>query len=374
MKQITTSLALWALASVLTGTILAATSRVTPAPGEGLWRPRQIALPGPVERALRAVVRIQPRDMRFQVTVLASPALARKARRAPGALEKKFAGDGATEWPVILSSSQLGSLCSRRSAVLSPGIHEICAAFRGGVCRNDPCQRLTQPVASSAGGVAVARLASGMDVILTAYHVAREAIEHSGRTGGQYTLAPVRVTDLVVSYSRDVEHPGAAYTTPADVFLLANASEKDWHEGKDWALIGVRASQAPGLLAAPLARKPPADGDPVWIFGFPFLTARDSARVLGYADASGDLRVSYGLAVGAENLGANPPYVVTNADIVSGDSGGPLLNAAGEVLGVVHNSLCKPDGEIDLGTVKFCGVTLGTRADMIPGSLLAQLR
>lgn len=339
-------------------------------PGEGLWRPGQIELPAQVSRTILGVVRIRTRDMRFRLMLFKTAEAAGASRKAPHARDKEFTEDGAVVWPTFVSRPELEKICSTTSASLSPGIYELCQALKTATCTAYPCTIMTEPLASSASGVLVTRLPDGMDVVLTAYHVAREAIERQNRTSGQYTLAPVPIKELSLEYSSDPLQASETYHPVKDVYLLANASEKDWHQGRDWALLGIPSSEAPGLIPVAIASKHPEDGDPIWILGFPFRTKRSTARILGYDDANGDFRVSYGLAVGAEDLGTNPPYVLTNADIVSGNSGGPLINSQGEVVGIVHNSLCKPDGEIDLGVEKFCGLTLGTSVDAVDRELL----
>lgn len=339
-------------------------------PGEGLWHPGQIELPTQVTRALFAVVRIRERDMRFRMKVFETGDAASVARKAAGARDKEFTSNGGVIWPTFVSRPDLEKICSNTSASLSPGIYELCQAFKTTTCTAYPCDILTAPLASAATGVAVGRLPDGMVIILTAYHVAREAIEQHQRTGGQYTLAPVLVKELIVDYSSDPLQVPGTYHAATNVYLLANASEKDWHEGRDWALIGIPSSDSKGLIPIPLSSKNLKEGDPLWILGFPFRTQRATSHAVGYSDADGDFRVSYGLAVGMEDLGTHPPYVVTNADIVSGNSGGPLINSEGQVVAIVHNSLCKPDGEIDLSVERFCGVTLGTSVDAIDRKLL----
>jgi hypothetical protein len=339
-------------------------------PGEGLWRPGEIRVPEKVTSAFGGVVRILPRNMRFQLTLFQTEQAAGAARKLPHARDKEYGDDGSLLWPVLMARADIEKTCSIESAILSPGIYELCQALQKSKCIAYPCHITTEALASAAGGVAVSRLADGTVVILTAYHVARESIERAHRTAGQYTIKPVALHELSISYSDDSSHSPASYRTVQDTYLLANASEEDWHKGKDWALLGVPISEAPGLKTIPLATQWPKEGDPIWVLGFPFRTERSTASVIGYRDADGDFRVSYGLAIGLEDVGAHPPYVITNADIVSGNSGGPLINSDGEVIGIVHNSLCKPDGEIDLGTVKFCGVTLATSFDAL-GHLLS---
>jgi Trypsin-like peptidase domain len=339
-------------------------------PGEGLWHPQQIGLPGEVSHAILGVVRIHDRDTRFRLTLYETADAASAARKAPQAGDKEFKTDGEIVWPLFLSRPGLKDTCSITSAALSPGLFELCQALKTATCTAYPCRVMTEPVASYASGVVVGRLADGMDVILTAYHVARESIERHQRTNGQYTLDPLQIRELEVEYSSDPLQTVGTYHSISDVYLLANASERDWHDGKDWALLGVPSSEAAGLAPVPIASKRPEEGDSIWILGFPFRTQRITAPTLGYDNAKSDFRVGYGLAVGSEDLGTNPPYVITNADIVSGDSGGPLINSHGEVVGIVHNSLCKPDGEIDLGVEKFCGLTLGTSVDAVDHKLI----
>jgi hypothetical protein len=357
---------------MLAGTYSAAAQNELPTlePGEGLWRPGEIRVPEKVTSAVAGVVRILPRDMRFQLTLFQTEQDASAARKLPHARDKEYQADGSLLWPVLTSRPDLEKTCSIKSATLSPGIYELCHTLQESKCAAYPCRITTEALASAAGGVAVARLPDGTVVILTAYHVARESIERSGRTAGQYTIKPVAIHELSISYSGDSSHSPESYHTIRDAYLLANASEEEWQKGKDWALLGVPASEAPGLKTVPLATQWPKEGDPIWVLGFPFRTERRTANVIGYRDADGGFRVSYGLTIGLEDVGTNPPYVITNADIVSGNSGGPLINSEGEVVGIVHNSLCKPDGEIDLSTVKFCGVTLATSFDALGNLLL----
>jgi hypothetical protein len=334
-------------------------------PGEGLWRPGQIELSAQVNRTILGVVQIRTRNTRFQLNIYETAEMARAARKLPHARDKQFTEDGGVLWPTFVSRPDLEKSCSSIRAALSPGLYELCQTLKTASCTSYPCTIMTEPLASPASGVAVGRLPDGMVVILTAYHVAREAIEQQNRTGGQYTLAPVSVKELRLEYSSDPMQSSGTYHSVKDVYLLANASEGDWHQGKDWALLGVPSSEASGLIPVPIASKRPQDGDSIWILGFPFRTKRLTASILGYDDANGNFRVSYGFAVGTDELGTNPPYVITNADIVSGDSGGPLINSQGELVGIVHNSLCKPDGEVDLSVEKFCGLTMGMSVDAV---------
>jgi len=308
--------------------------------------------------------------MRFRLTLYDTAEAANTARKVAHATDKEFSDSGSVVWPFILTRPQMEKICSVTGASLSPLVSELCRGLKTSNCNAYPCTIMTDPMASFATGVAVARLGDGTDVILTAYHVARESIEQNHRTDGQYTLAPIRIKGVALEYSSDPLQRAETYHTVPDVYLLANASEKDFREGRDWALIGIPSSEAPGLITVPLASKPPNRGDPLWILGFPFRTQRPTADILGYSDASSDFRVSYGLAMAAEDLGTHPPYLLTNADIVSGNSGGPVINSAGEVVAIVHNSACKPDGAIDLGTVKFCGITLATGVDAVNSNLL----
>lgn len=357
---------------VLGGIYSAAAQNTLPVrePGEGLWHPGEIRVPEKVSGAFAGVVRILPRDMRFRLTLFQTEQAASAARKLPHARDKEYKDDGSLLWLVLMAQPDLEKTCSVKSATLSPGIYELCRALQKSKCAAYPCNITTEALASAAGGVAISRLADGTVVILTAYHVARESIERNHRTAGQYALSPVAIKELRIQYSNDSSHSPASYRVIRDTYLLANASEEDWHKGKDWALLGVPGSEAPGLKTIPLATQWPKEGDSIWVLGFPFRTERSTANVIGYQDADGGFRVSYGLAIGLEDLGPHPPYVITNADIVSGNSGGPLINSEGEVIGIVHNSLCKPDGEIDLSTVKFCGVTLATSFDAL-GNVLS---
>ena len=294
-----------------------------------------------------------------------------RAAGVPHARDKQFVPGGGVVWPTFLSLPTAKTLCANPSAALSPGLYELCHAVTTAHCTAYPCVVLSEPLASAATGVAVSRLPDGSMAILTAYHVAREAIERCGRASGQPTPSPVLADELELDVRSDPRAGHASYRPAGHVYLVANASSDDWHQGRDWALLSISADDARDLTPAPRAAASPKGGDPLWIFGFPFRTQRATAAVLGYAQAAGDLRISHGLAIDPADLGQRPPYTLTNADIVSGNSGGPVLNARGEVVAIVHNSLCKPDGEIDLSVEKFCGLTEATSVDAISPDLIA---
>jgi hypothetical protein len=61
--------------------------------------------------------------------------------------------------------------------------------------------------------------------------------------------------------------------------------------------------------------------------------------------------------------------VFIDADIVSSDSGSRLFNSKEDWLGWSYNSLCIPDGEIDLSVEKFCGLMMGTSVDAVDRKL-----
>lgn len=197
---------------------------------------------------------------------------------------------------------------------------------------------------SSAAGVFI----SADGHFLTNYHVVREEILAAGRDLGasepllcRFTSfeIPVIINDAILSW-RPLKQ----------VTLLQNVSATEWGEGIDVALL--QAADPPQAFL-PLSSAALRLGAPIWHFGFPFRTCRAAERLqsCGYRDADGSLRVSTGTVTEVR-----PYNFISNADSFSGNSGGPALNADGEVVGLVWNVF--PDTELDRRAHRFKGGTI----------------
>jgi serine protease Do len=100
--------------------------------------------------------------------------------------------------------------------------------------------------------------------------------------------------------------------------------------GRDLALLKVPDGNYPML---PLADSSVAQlGDPIRILGFPGVVL--SHELLNQS-ASVDASVTNGAVSGFKQDKANNPYIQTDAPAAWGNSGGPVINAKGELLGVL---------------------------------------
>lgn len=329
--------------------------------GEGLYRPSEISLPEKVREALTGVVKIKPK-IRFRVTLFASTEEAAAARAHP--LEKEFLPEGGTIWPVIIDLGTLHQLCQHPSASLQPGFYELCAALEGLEAKSFPCTLLTKPLAGSATGFAAGHR-DGELLITTCYHVARDVIERFKRTDGVYAPTPVRALDLIVEVSGDGSHHPDSYREVQPVFLVMNASQADWQQGQDWAVFSVPGDAPIRVLKR--APRVPEVGETLWAAGFPCRTRRPPERLkaLNYHDANDELRISFGEVV--EVKGAPPAAILVDLDGVSGNSGSPVFNAQGEVVGILHDTTYR-EGEIDLRVGQYGGL-----AQVVPMGLLPKL-
>ena len=214
---------------------------------------------------------------------------------------KVFLEEGVVLWYVNLTRLQLETIDDR----LSPAWFEIARGFEG--VAEFPAQRILR----MEGGAAAFCVAPN-GTLLTNYHVAREEIEGQYRTEGAHTPVPC-------CYLRAAAGPG--------LMLCVNPSRDDWKAGRDWTILRLPGDRLPAL---PLAQRLPRVGEPVWSFGFPMRTKRASSA---YADADGGLRIASGRVT--ELRGTH--LFATDLDGFSGNSGGPVVDAGGAVLGIVHN-------------------------------------
>lgn len=349
--------ALWA---VLLGALplIGARAQPAPTPGEGLYDPDSVSLPSGVEGAMRGVVRAAS-NTSFRLTVFARADSAAAARSAPGA-RTKIPTDRGTVWPVLVDSATTRSLCSSALTAAQTGFHEICSTLETNPCRQYPCTRQTGPLQGTATGFFVGRRPDGSALVATNYHVAREAIERHGRTGGVDSLRTASAgPDLRIAVSRNGRHAAGAYEKARGATLLVHASAREWQDGRDWALAEIPASEVPpSARMLRLGDQRPAVGDTLYALGFPIRTVRDLPREAPYRNAEGDLRVSVGVVVEGDSAArakSAPTDLLARMDATSGNSGSPVLNRQGEVVGLIrHHTHTK--GEIDLNVASFGGL------------------
>lgn len=330
-----------------------------PAPGEGFYRPSEVALPAGVDESLGAVVRVAPR-IRYAVTFYADRQAAAAARRARESRKDLLPGGGVV-WHTDLDTALHRKFCANPVAGAQPGLAEVCSVDWRPRCDTFPCTVRSRPMRGSATGFVVGSDPRWGVLVATAYHVARESIERQDRTGGVYTPDPVPAPDVTVGVDTSGSDAPAAYATVHDVKLLANGSEADWKAGRDWALLAIPDRWARFVSPARLAAEPPVPDDSVWIAGFPTATVRSDARAHGYRNADDELRVSRGTILpegsAASSERYRPAELVTNADAVNGNSGGPALDREGRVIGILHDGTCYR-GELNLRIARYCGLTL----------------
>jgi serine protease Do len=133
------------------------------------------------------------------------------------------------------------------------------------------------------------------------------------------------------------------FKLPATVVKYSPPIAGEAMSGQDLALLRLEASDMPTL---PLGDSAALQiGDRLHIVGFP-------AVVLGHellnASAKMEASVTSGAVSGFRQDRANQPVIQTDAPAASGNSGGPVLNEAGEVVGVLTFVTLSSDAERSL--------------------------
>lgn len=140
----------------------------------------------------------------------------------------------------------------------------------------------------------------------------------------------IRTGGYILSNAHVLDHALAARITTADGKSYAVNPSNIWADSvSDLAVAKVEADLPPITWAD---SKKAAPGDPVFAMGSPY-----GLRFQG--------SVSRGIISGLNrSLGAEYPFLQTDAPINPGNSGGPLFNTAGEVLGVNSRGIPSGDG------------------------------
>jgi S1-C subfamily serine protease len=151
-------------------------------------------------------------------------------------------------------------------------------------------------------------------------------------------LPTVKVTinpqiSVVLSSGKRLKAEVKKYSPPA-------STEPGAPSARDLALLKVPDGNYPSL---PLADSTPVQiGDPIRIFGFPGVVL---SHELLNESASIDASVTTGAISGLKQDKANHPFIQTDASAAWGNSGGPAINAKGELIGVLTFVSLAPGAE-----------------------------
>lgn len=165
--------------------------------------------------------------------------------------------------------------------------------------------------------------------------------------------------DLVVTNRHVVDSCGGVVALRGTERLPARPVAQN--RNADLALV-----QVPGLDLAPLplADAPPELGEPVVVLGFPL------PNLLGP-----QVRVSTGIVSALGGLATDEGAIQISAPVQPGNSGGPVLDAAGRVVGVVARKMDQRLGvenigfAVDLPTLRGFLAAQGRAPRVVPGAL-----
>ena len=171
------------------------------------------------------------------------------------------------------------------------------------------------------------------NLLLTARHCVSDVSEEHVTCGQTMASAPYPVSTFYAANSQSIEDVGPTYKVSA-VSVPNDGSDIC---GFDVALVTL-ATLVPPKLATPLVPRidrPVSGGERYSAVGYG-LDSPEDGGIAGRRRARADLAVS--CVPGSCGLGVEQNEFVGGAGICSGDSGGPALDGAGKVVGVVSRS------------------------------------